>query len=281
MTAKEVARLAWKMLQSQSNYLALSASERETLAKHPEMLYLRGLLKTVPTGAWDRFLADLLSPGHASLILNDIFTPPELVPAALVEIYNVLENDKGVIVSYNYDRIAEGQSRFRVVTPHGQRSALLTDSQFGNSMREMASEMHIPIPNDWHLPVPENEQIRLRSAYQDMLSAWRSARTVVFVGYGFGAGADAISFQDFGANVAQSARIHVLCPSTGNADLCKQIGSALRGRSAGFRVYGQPFGWRTFAEAVLCVLRIIPATHIRFAIGKEIEIATLHDQLLG
>jgi hypothetical protein len=123
MTAKEIARLAWKMLQSESNYLALSASERETLAKHPEMHYLRDLLTTVPMGAWDRFLADLLSPGQASLILNDIFTPPELVPAAFVEIYSVLENDKGVIVSYNYDRIAESQSRFRVITPHGQRSA--------------------------------------------------------------------------------------------------------------------------------------------------------------
>lgn len=279
ITPKEIANHAWKMLQSQSNFLALSSTERETLGKHPEILYLRDVLENVPAGAWDRFLSDLLSPGQASVILNDIFTPPQQVPPALVDIYNVLENDRGVVVSYNYDRIAEAQSRFRVITPHGQRSALLTDARFGNIMREMASEMHIAIPNEWHLPVPEDEQIRLRSAYQDMVSAWRSARTVVFVGYGFGAGADAISFQDFAVNVAPSARIHVLCPTTDNADLSKQVGSALRSRGARFRVYGQPFRWRAFAEAVLSVLRVIPATHMRFAIGKETDIATLHDRL--
>jgi hypothetical protein len=200
------------------------------------------------------------------------------VPSALLRIYQVLENERGVIVSYNYDRITDGQRRFRVITPHGQRSGLFADSRTHDTAKKMALELNIQIPTDLWLPIPETEAIRLRLGYQEAVLAWRHAATVVFIGYGFGAGFDAFSFEDFGANASLAARIHVLNPRPDNADLCKQVEHCVRGRRAGFRVYRQPYKWLAFAQAVLGVLDSIDANHIRSAIGREAEIERRHDR---
>jgi hypothetical protein len=281
ITQKEIANIAARMLQQQSNFPALSENEKKLVNDHPEVLYLSQLLKNVQPGAWDRFLVDLMSPGQATLILNDIFTPRERVPQALVDIYEVLENVDGSLITYNYDRIAERQTRFPVIAPHGQVLSALIQAEYGDRIRRMAQEAHIAIPNDWHLPVPEHEGIRLRSSYQDMLCAWRRARTVLFVGYGFGGGDDKLSFQDFGENVSPTTRIHVLSPRPGNVDLCKQIGSVLRDRNRGFRVYGQPYRWGPFAKAVLDLLTQLHSAHVVSAIGREFEMIAIYDRISG
>jgi hypothetical protein len=281
VTRKEIAEIAWKMLQSQSNFQVLTTAEHQRLAEHPEVSFLTKLLREVPHDAWDRLLddyVDLISPGQASLILNDIFTPGCQVPTALVEIYNVLESRDGVLITYNYDRIADHQNNFPVIAPHGKTSASLLDARVGDITRRMAAEFHIAVSTDWHLPVPEDDRVRQRVSYRCMLSAWRHARSIVFIGYGFGSGADAISFQDFGENVAPDTRVHVLCPPPDNADLCRQVGSSLRGRNRGFRIYGHPFRWQAFAEAMLTVLGRIGARHVAAIIGREVEIGIHHDR---
>lgn len=145
-------------------------------------------------------------------------------------------------------------------------------------MKKMAMELHLPIVNDWWLPVPETVEVQYRSAYQEMLSTWRTARSIGFVGYGFGGGADHISYEDFGRNAALAARVHILCPGRDNADLCKQVGYALRGRGPGFHVFGHPYSWRSLAEALLGYLRSVRLSHISGAIGAELEIAFRHDR---
>jgi hypothetical protein len=57
------------------------------------------------------------------------------------------------------------------------------------------------------------------------------------IGYSFGGGHDALSFEDFCAKVNPKARVHVLSPATDNADLVRQVGYGLRGRGSRFRVW--------------------------------------------
>jgi hypothetical protein len=116
-----------------------------------------------------------------------------LTPAGLPDIYEVLENERGVIVTYNYDRITDHQSRFRVITPHGQRSGLLADARTYNTSKRLALELDIPIHTDWWLPIPETELVCERTSYQDAWVAWRKAHAIAFIGYGFGSGADMFS----------------------------------------------------------------------------------------
>jgi hypothetical protein len=126
-------------------------------------------------------------------------------------------------------------------SPRGERSELFLDPRTQAEMRKMTLELHLPFRNDWWLPIPETVEVQTRPAYQETLNAWRCASTIVFIGYGFGGGDDAFSYEDFGRNAALSARVHVLCPLLDNRDLCKQIGYALRGRGPRFRVFGQPY----------------------------------------
>ena len=86
------------------------------------------------------------------------------------------------------------------------------------------------------------------------------------------------SFKDFGEHAAPESRVHVLGPMPDNADLCQQVGYGLKGRGPRFRVYGQPFRWRAFAEALLEVLDGLRRRHVRFALGMEAEIGALHDR---
>ena len=104
------------------------------------------------------------------------------------------------------------------------------------------------------------------------------AGDMIRIVYGFGGGADALSFEDFGRHVHPDAHVHVLCPRPDNADLCKQVGHVLRGRPRDFRVFGQPFRWRSFAEALLEVLKGLRSNHIRATIGREFEITLVHDR---
>ena len=256
----------------------LSAEERATFGRYPEVRFLTQALQSMPTGAWDRVVLDALSPGRAVVILNDVFSPSIEVPSALVRIYDVFENREGVMISFNYDGIDQRQTKFRVIAPHGRRPDLLLDPMFSRSVRESLRTFYVDIPTDWHLPIPESERVIKRPAYQAMVAAWARARSVVFVGYGFGGGADSMSFRDFGLSLNPAARVHVLCPGPENAELCRQIGYVLRGRPRGFRVIGQPFRWRPFAEAVLGVLDGCGADCVRAAVGKELEIAVAHDR---
>src|SRR5436190_106790 len=80
------------------------------------------------------------------------------------------------------------------------------------------------------------------------LEAWQTAHAVVLIGFGFGSGQDAISFEDFGRLVPATAPVHVLGPPGDNADLTRQVGHALRGRLRP-GLYAQPFRWRQLAEA--------------------------------
>jgi hypothetical protein len=201
------------------------------------------------------------------------------VPVALTQIYNVIENCRGVIVTYNYDRITDSaRNRFRVISPHGERSVLFSAPLLQDAVQRIALELHLPIKNDWWLPVPETTAVQYRPAYQEMLKAWRAASAIAFIGYGFGGGADALSFEDFGFNASKNARIHVLCPYPDNADLCQQIGYALRDRGPRFCVFGHPYRWRSLAEAILEYLQLRRSQHIREAIGAEVEIAFSHDR---
>ena len=133
ISAKEIAALLWERLQAQASAHPLPIIRSQPLEHHPELIAVTELLIKFPPDAWDRMLNDLplpwlqmswinrLSPTRATTLLNDVFTPRSPVPDTLIRIYDVLENNEGSIVCYNYDRIVEQQSRFPVITPHGQR----------------------------------------------------------------------------------------------------------------------------------------------------------------
>lgn len=279
MSRKDIAALARELIAAGGNYRLLPERQQRHLAENPEVLALTNLLREIPPDAWDRFLADLpaLTPSQATVIWSDVFTPRGEIPRALVDIYRVLENQNGVVVSYNYDGIADRQDRFPVITPHGRRPAVLTDPRVREQVRKVAWELHVSIATDWHLPVPEDESVRMRRDYQNTLVAWRLARCIMFIGYGFGGGDDGVSFDDFGRN-ALGCRVHVLCPHPENRDLRRQVGYALRDRGPRFRVFGQPFRWRSFAEATLALLAQSGFDHVRHAIGREADLCALHDE---
>ena len=279
ITGRAIAALALKMLRAQRSIPVLSRHEKR-MAQTSEVMCLVQVLHQVPTSAWDRVLMDVMSPGHASLVLNRVFTPQAEVPVALIEIYDVLEPRAGAIVTFNYDRIAERQRRFRVIAPHGQVSPLVTDPRFLDATLELARTFRMPrIPNDWHLLFPETEATRRRPAYQEAIHAWRNANSVVLIGYGFGSGADAMSFDDFGRCIQVTTRVHVICPPPDNADLTKQVSYGLRGRLRGGGAYAQPFKWHPLAEAILRVVRGERKQHVSVAVGREREIVRLHDEL--
>ena len=274
MTAQQMADVARECIESENKYSSMPGRYLDYL-EHPEVRFVTNLLRQADRGAWDRILSQFLSPGQANFVLHDMFTPRREIAPALYQIYGVFENARGVIVSYNYDRITDRQKHFRVIAPHGQRSNLLSDPRMREVAKELAFALDVPVGMDWWLPVPENDQVRLRYEYQEALKAWRSADTIVFIGYGFGGGADLFSFEDFGAHASPSARVHVLNP---DPDLSRQVGYALKGRGARFRVWLQPFRWQPFAEAVLSLLTSLRAKHIRHAVGREPEIGLLHDE---
>jgi hypothetical protein len=304
MSRGEIAAAAWEIIQAQGRLSVLRPTEREVLTGSPELRALVNLLLEFPPDAWDRFLYDvpaavylrrplglfdddrpmvlsipeLLSPSHANLIWHDVFSPPPTVPTSLVNIFDVLEHRDGLIVSYNYDQIAERQRRFPVLSPHGKRPSALSDPVTREAIRQMAWDTQKPFPTDWHLILPEDDSVRARVDYRLAVQGWTKARSVVFVGYSFGGGADALSFADFAAHLRLGARVHVLCPQPDNADLCKQIAWALQGRPKRFRVHGQRLRWRAFSEAVLQLLREISSSTIRALCGREAEILARHDK---
>jgi hypothetical protein len=272
---QEIGHVALELLRAQSNFQALSGGERRR-GMTAEMQYVVNVLGQVQRGAWDRAITDLMSPGQASYILSSIFTPTK-IPRALIEIYGAFNSIDGTIVSYNYDNIAKNQSAFPVIFPHGTVSSLFTDPRFSETTIRLAREFHTPISNDWHLPMPESELIRYRDGYQDTLLAWRNARSVVLVGFAFGRGADATSFDDFGRALAPSARVHVVCPGPDNADLAEQVRCGLRGRKNPLTVYPQPFGWRSLAEALLWLLECLGKNKVWHLIGREALVGRAHD----
>jgi hypothetical protein len=276
MRPEEIGKLAIKFLRSEGNQ-ALSSTEREQ-ALTSEVQFLVIALRQVPKGAWDRVLVDMMTPGQASYLMHSIFNPADSkVPPALYEVYRCFEARDGVIVSYNYDPIATKQKRFPVIFPHGTLSPLFTDRRVAETTIRMAREFHQPIPNDWYMPVPEVDAIRGRQGYADAVEAWSRAKSIVFVGYGFGSGADEISFQDFGRVVSPLAPVHVLCPPPDNADLVRQVGHTLRGRGKSL-LYGQPFRWNHLAESIIWLLEYMDKTSVRDLVGWEALVARAHDE---
>lgn len=217
-----------------------------------------------------------LGSAHASIIIHETFTPKGNVPPELSEIYKVLESTEGTLITYNYDRVEGADSGFRVIAPHGQRSKFTLDPVVWADAQRIALQTGRPIPTDIHLPEPEHEGVRERPAYEQMVQAWRKARCVVLIGYGFGAGDDELSFDDFGRTVGPTTAVHVINPDF--LEVAKQVGYALKGRGRDGRVRGHNFKWRPLAAAILDVLHRIPADHVRLAIGHEREICDLHDR---
>jgi hypothetical protein len=279
MTIRDITDLAREILDAEGNVTRLPRHLQQQFEDHPECVALLNLLHAAPRGGWDRIVADTLTPGLASYTLNRVFSPRSPIPAALTRIYDMIENERGVIVTYNYDRITDAaRDRFKVICPHGERSALPSDHSAKATVQRIAWDLHIPTNSDWWPPVPETTVVQDRLAYQEMVKAWRGASAIDFIGYGFGGGADAFSFEDFGFNANKKARVHVLCPYPDNADLRHQIGYVLRDRGPGFRVFGHPYRWRALAEAILEYLQARRLRHIRYAIGAEVEIAFSHDR---
>jgi hypothetical protein len=171
ITPKEVTAIAWKILQASRSVPVLSVEEHATFARFPEVRFLAKALQSMPTGSWDRFVLDALSPGRAVVILSDVFSPQTEVPSALIKIYDVIENTNGVLISFNYDGIDQRQSRFRVIAPHGRRPDLLFDPVYGPSTRELVETFRVDVPTNWHLPIPESERVLKRPAYPRLVSA--------------------------------------------------------------------------------------------------------------
>lgn len=277
MSVEQIATLAREIIDARGDYFRLPGTYLDQLS-HPGVRFLTDILQRTRRDNWDNTLAQFLSPGQATFVLGAVFTPRGEIPRALTRIYDVVENQNGVIVSYNYDRITDRQSRFPVIAPHGQRARLFGDPHAYAAAKRLAWELNLSPPSDLWLPVPETEKIRIRYEYQQAVLAWRRASAIVFIGYGFGSGADAFSFEDFAEYASRTARVHVLNPPPDKADLARQIGHACRARRKGFRVYGQPFRWKSFAEALLQFLDSHRATHVRAAIGYEAEVANRHDR---
>jgi hypothetical protein len=275
MTRRAMAELVREVLDAGRDVSRLAPRLIRQVTDHPEVIFVAELMQNAPRDALDRVISDI-SPFQATLALSEAFRP-RAVPQQLVRIYEVIENANGVIISYNYDRITERQKRFRVIHPHGQRPVLASRDDDREALVRIAHQVHSPIRTDWWLPVPETAEVQLRSEYQEMLLAWRGASSVAFVGYGFGGGADGVSYEDFGRNVGNTARVHVLCPRPDNADLCRQVGYVLRDRGPRFRVFGQDFRWHSLAEAVLTVLTETGGTHVRQLLGREVEVIARHD----
>src|SRR5690606_2311213 len=99
---------------------------------------------------------------------------------------------------------------------------------------------------------------------------------VVFVGFGVGGGDVAVSLVDFGRHTAKHAKAHVLSPNENNY-LCKTFGHGFKNRPTGFKIYGQQFRWKSFAESLLGFLSSRAETHARCALGHESEIVLHHD----
>lgn len=234
----QVASRALEMLRQQSSLPAVSPAEFDSWCESPEWRSLTPMLDLCDS--LERVRVRMMGPGLASYFLHAMFTPAE-VPSSLYQIYEVLEDRDGVIITFNYDRITDRQSRFRVIAAHGQTSELYADPSSRKRLVDLARDLHRPIPNDWHLLYPEDDHVRSRREYLAALEALGRAQSVVVIGYAFGGGDDALSFEDFCANLNPKARVHVLGPATDNADLVRQVGYGLRGRGSNFRVWPQAF----------------------------------------
>ena len=277
MSRDQIATLAREVIDASGQYWRLPGTYQDQL-QDPAVRYLTDVLVHTSPDNWDKRLDQFYSPAQARFVLGAVFTPRNEVPRALIRVYDVLENMNGVIVSYNYDRITDRQTRFPVVTPHGQRAQLFDDPHAYAEANRLAWELHIPPPSDFWLPEPEAERLRHRYEYQRALRAWGAASAIVFIGYSFGRGDDVLSFRDFADHASRSARVHVLGPRPDNADLTRQVAYACGGRKKGFRVFSQPFGWRGLSEALLHFLDSRRASHVIAAVGHEAEIGMLHDR---
>jgi hypothetical protein len=285
MTKADIEQAIRELRQAKGN-LALLPSRHQEVLTDPVVGWVVARLPQVG----DRFLDEVmplinyyrsaphgyLGSAAASVIVNEVFTPRRETPAELTEIYGVLESTNGVIVTYNYDRIEGEAHGFRVIAPHGQRSRYSVTPAVWRDAQTIALQSGVPIPTDIHLPLPEHEGVRDRPAYGEMVRAWCLARCVVLIGYGFGAGADEMSFYDFGRSIGPKTIVHVVNPES--KDLTRQVGFALKNRGRSERVLGHSFRWQPLAAAILEVLDRLNARNVRWAVPYSAEICSLHDR---
>lgn len=279
MSRDQIAAIAREVIDASGQYWRLPGTYQDQL-QDPSVRYLTDVLVRTSRDNWDKRLDQFFSPGQARFVLGAVFTPRQEVPRALVRIYDVLENLNGAIVSYNYDRITDRQTRFPVIAPHGQRAQLFDDPQAYAEANRLAWEFHVTPPSEFWLPEPESERVRVRYEYQRALRAWGAASAIVFIGYAFGRGDDGLSFEDFADHASRTARVHVLGPRPDNADLTRQVAHACRGRKRGFRVFSQPFRWRELSEALLQFMDSRRASRVIAAVGHEVEIGMRHDWIV-
>lgn len=216
-----------------------------------------------------------LATAQLGALANRLFTPTE-VPPELKQVYNCFNNANGNIVTFNYDRVVGEESGFNIIAPHGQRSNVV--GTLLDKMQKDAFRAGIHPPLGIHPPVPELENVVLRPAFDLMLAAWRAARCVVFIGYGFGSVADEFSFREFSRAIQPRTRVRVICPDPDNRDLVKQIESSLKNRARYERVLGHPFRWRPLTASILGVLRDIQASGAEYAAPYSPEVVARHDR---
>jgi hypothetical protein len=283
MRSAEIGARALEHLLDRFAFAALSEAERQALNFSEESQYLLPLMRAAsalksakPASRCERMLLEMMDPAFLRYSLQSIFTP-SFVPPALYRIYEVLESSRSVIITFNYDRITDRQSSFRVIDVHGQTSPLIADER-SRSPTSALEHLFLSPRFDAHLPLPEDERVRGRSQYTCALKALRQANSVVFVGYGFGGGADALSFEDFSKNINHDARVHVLGPRPDSKDLTRQIGYGLRDRRPGFQVWNQSFRWHALCEAILSSLSKRRVRHVAMLIGQELDVLAEHDR---
>lgn len=297
-TRAELKRAARELRQANGTVERLDTRARE-LFEDPYVLFVAQLLGAQSsTGDWDALVEDhwpsisrwdrfslrnnpYPSRGEASVLLQELFTPRE-IPPELRNIYHTFNSQNGFVVTYNYDRLVDETSGFTIIAPHGQRAKLIEDPKAWEQAKRAAYNFNITIPPDIHLPIPENNAVANRPDFDLMIQAWRAASCVVLIGYGFGSGADAISYHEFGSAIRPGTRVHVIAPAPDNTDLVKQIEYALRGRHRYERVTGHPFRWRPLAASILKVLENTPQrrwpNRVRFASQYASEIVSIHDR---
>src|SRR5690606_6349127 len=124
------------------------------------------------------------SNGEASVLLHEMMTPKQ-IPPELRRIYCTFERSRGVIVSYNNDRVVDDRCGLRLIAPHGQRAKTSEDPLAWEKLKRAAYAADISVPIDFHLPVPEQDAVRISPDYDEAVMAWRAARSIVFIGYAF------------------------------------------------------------------------------------------------
>jgi hypothetical protein len=74
ITPRQIAELARELIDARGNRSALPGTYLDQI-ENPQVMFLVDMLRQVDRGAWDRVLAEFLSPGKATFILNEIFAP--------------------------------------------------------------------------------------------------------------------------------------------------------------------------------------------------------------